>query len=169
MRQTPFRSVRTAIRTTLKRLAGTPSAAASHDWTRAWLTRDRVRWRRDDETVECFGFGDGFVATVTYADRGVTWQLTTGPVTLASALFAAGLYMQCGVTPQIDPDGRMFVAVDDDGPTQAFDEDTVRPVEFLHADAVRTLEEFPEYVDTDPLETAYSRLGGNPRRELPSE
>ncbi|MFC4359126.1 hypothetical protein ACFO0N_14360 [Halobium salinum] len=169
MSKTPFRRARNAIRTTFDRLTGRPVAPTPNDWTKTRLTRSRVRWRRADECVECFGFGDGFVATVTYASRDVTWQLTTGPVTLASALFTAGLYMQHGVTPQVDRDGRMFVAVDDDGPTQAFDEDSGRPIGFLYADAVRTLEEFPAYVDASPLESAYDRLGGDTRHELPSE
>jgi hypothetical protein len=161
------RSVR-AVRTALAKLTGRRSDPGAAGWVRAWLTRSRVRWRRDDETVECFTFGDGYVATVTYADRDVTWQLTAGPVHLASALFTAGLYMQHGITPQIDPDGRTFVAVADGEPTQAFEEEVSRPVEFTYADAFRTVEEFPEYVDTDPLETAYERMAAGGRREVPS-
>lgn len=167
MRQTSRSSARTAIRTAIARLLGR-APGSSPEWTRTWLATDRVRWRRGDETVECFRFGDGVVATVNYADRGVAWQLTAGPAPLASALFTAGLYMQYGVTPQIDPDGRTFVAVDD-GPTQVFEEEPARPVEFVYADAFRTIEEFPEFVDTEPLEPAYHRFTTDERHRLASE
>lgn len=161
-------SVGRVVRTALGRLTGRRPDPETTDWVRAWLTRSRVRWRRDEETVECFTFGDGYVATVTYADRGATWQLTAGPVHLASALFTAGLYMQHGITPQIDPDGRTFVAVAGGEPTQAFEEEVSRSLEFTYADAFRTVEEFPEYVDTDPLETVYERMVADGRREVPS-
>lgn len=169
MRQTPLRSARTAIRTAAARLIGRAPDPAETEWTRTRPAAGRARWCRGDETVECFGFADGFVATATYDDRDVTWQLTAGPVTLASALFTAGLYMQRGVTPQIDPDGRMFVAVDDDGPTQVFDEDVTGSVEFVYTDAFRTIEELPDAVDTEPLAVAYERLAEGERHRLASE
>ncbi len=138
-------------------------------WKRVWLARDRARWRRGTETVECFRFHDGFVATVEYADRSVTWQLTAGPVPLAGALFTAGLYMQHGITPQIDPEGRMFIALGDDGPTQVFGESSNVPVEYVYLDVFRTVEELPDCVDTDTIESPYRRLSHSRRHELPSE
>ncbi|MFC6723788.1 hypothetical protein ACFQE1_05220 [Halobium palmae] len=168
MRQTSRRSARTVIRTAVARLLGR-SVDSTPEWSRTWLATDRVRWRRGDETVECFRCADGVVATVSYADRGVTWQLTAGPAPLASALFTAGLYMQYGITPQIDADGRTFVAVDQNGPTQVFDEEPARPVEFVYTDAFRTVEELPEYVDIEPLESAHHRFATDERHRLASE
>lgn len=137
-------------------------------WERAWLARREARWRRGTEVVECFRFADGYVATVEYTDRDVTWQLTAGPVPLAGALFTVGLYMQHAVTPQIDPEGRMFTAIGDDGPQQVFTETTDNPVEYVYVDAFRTLEEFPDCIATAPLEKAFKRLSYSPRRELRS-
>ncbi|WP_085942424.1 hypothetical protein [Halogranum rubrum] len=139
------------------------------DWERAWLARREVRWRRGMEVVECFRFADGYVATVEYTDRDVTWQLTAGPVSLAGALFTVALYIQHGVTPQIDPDGRMFTALGDDGPLQVFTETADQPVEYIYVDTFRTLEEFPDCIATGPLEKAFQRLSYSPRRELRSE
>ncbi|SEO88771.1 hypothetical protein SAMN04487948_106190 [Halogranum amylolyticum] len=135
-------------------------------WERAWLARREVRWRRGTEVVECFRFADGYVATVEYTDRDVTWQLTAGPVPLAGALFTVALYTQHDVTPQIDPDGRMFTAIGDDGPRQVFTETPDEPVEYVYVDAFRTLEEFPDCIDTAPLEQTFKRLSYSPRREL---
>lgn len=161
--------VRDAYRTTAARLK-TLCTDRRFDagWERVWLARSRVRWRRGTETVECFRFADGYVATVEYADRDATWQLTAGPVPLAGALFTVGLYMQHAVTPQIDPEGRMFIAVGDDGPTQVFEERTSDPVEYVYLDAFRTLEELPDYVDCTELDRVYQRLSDDKRRELPS-
>ncbi|WP_233204234.1 hypothetical protein [Halegenticoccus soli] len=103
-----------------------------------------------------------------YEDRDVTWQLTAGPANLAGALFTVGLYMQHGVTPQIDPEGRMFIAIGDDGPVQVFEETTRDPVEYVYIDAFRTLEELPGCVDADEIERAYRRLSQDRPRELPS-
>lgn len=139
---------------------------ADATWERAWLARKEARWRRGSEAVECFRFGDSYVATVEYTDRDVTWQLTAGPVSLAGALLTVGLYMQHHVTPQIDPDGRMFVALDDDGPRQVFSESDTNPVDYVYLDVFRTLEELPDCIDIEPLEPAYRRLSHGPRREL---
>ncbi|WP_228546286.1 hypothetical protein [Halegenticoccus tardaugens] len=160
--------VSTALRTSFDRLT-TPfrTRPTARAWNRAWLVRGEVRWQRGSESVECFRFADGYVATVAYADRDVTWQLTAGPSTLAGALFTAGLYMQHGVTPQIDPDGRMFVAIGDDGPTQVFEETASIPVEYVYIDAFRTIEELPDCVDVDELDPAYRRLSQDRPRELP--
>jgi hypothetical protein len=138
----------------------------SAQWERVWLARSEARWRRGTEVVECFRFADGYVATVEYTDRDVTWQLTAGPVPLAGALLTVALYTQHGITPQIDPDGRMFTALGSDGPRQVFTETPEQPVEYVYVDAFRTLEEFPDCIATAPLEQAFKRLSYSPRREL---
>lgn len=137
-------------------------------WERVWLARTEARWRRGSEVVECFRFGDGYVATVEYTNRAIRWQLTPGPVSLASALFTVALYIQYDITPQIDPEGRMFVALADDGPRQVFSESPEEPVRYVYIDSVRTLEELPDCLDTTSLERAYSRLSYNQRRQLRS-
>lgn len=144
------------------------SSASDSTWKRVWLAHDRARWRRGTETVDCFRFHDGFVATVDYVDRDVTWQLTAGPVPLAGALFTAGLYMQHGITPQIDSEGRMFIAIGDDGPTQVFSESSDTPVEYVYLDVFRTIEELPDQIDTEIIEVPYQRLSRDYRHELPS-
>lgn len=164
------RSTRRTIRRCLSWLAPPyRTRAQSAQWERAWLARREARWRRGTEVVECFRFADGYVATVEYTDRNVTWQLTAGPVSLAGALFTVALYTQHAVTPQIDPDGRMFIALGDDGPQQVFTETPTSPVEYVYVDTFRTLEEFPECIDTEPLELTFRRLSYSPRRELRSE
>ena len=158
-----------AVRGVVSRL--TPPYGERHrsrEWERAWLARKEVRWRRGPDVVECFRFADGYVATVEYTDRDVTWQLTAGPVPLTAALFTVALYTQHGVTPQIDPSGRMFVAIGETGPRQAFSESSSEPVEFVYVDAFRTLEELPDCIDITPLEPAFKRLSYSPRRELRS-
>lgn len=137
-------------------------------WERVWLSRTEARWRRGTEVVECFRFTDGYVATVEYTNRAVRWQLTPGPVGLASALFTVSLYIQYGITPQIDPDGRMFIAVGDDGPQQVFSASPDSPVQYVYIDSVRTLEELPDCLDIVPFERAFSRLSYVPQRELRS-
>jgi hypothetical protein len=143
---------------------GNPAAR----WERVWLARTEARWRRGPEVVECFRFGDGYVATVEYTNRRVRWQLTPGPVGLASALFTVALYIQHDVTPQIDPDGRMFVALAADGPRQVFSESLEEPVQYVYIDSVRTLEELPGCLDTVSLEPAYSRLSYDQHRQVRS-
>lgn len=147
----------------------TDERGSTDEWRRVWLTRSKARWRRGDEVVECFRFDDAFVATVEYVDRGVTWQLTAGPAPLPCALAAVALYVEHGTTPQIDPDGRPFVAVGPDGPRQAFEESASEPVEYLYIDAFRTLEEVPDSVDVSRLRTVGDRLDPRPRRELRSD
>ncbi|SFR69506.1 hypothetical protein [Halogeometricum limi] len=129
------------------------------DWRLAHARRTETKWRRDDETVRCFRFDDGYVSTVDYADRDVTWQLTPGQVPLASALATATVYLQHATTPQMDPDGRPFVAVGDAGPRQVFEEIADEPVDYVYLDTLRTLEEFPSFIDVnDDVRRVYERM-----------
>lgn len=147
-----------AARTALQPL-GVSQPTESDGWERAWATRGEVRWHRDGEQVEVFRFDDGFVATVEYPDSESRWQLTTGPMRPAQALLAVALYCQFGVTPQIDREGRPFVAETDDGPTQVFRDEPAEPVRYVYLDEVRTVEEFPDYVaDRDAFRGVHDRL-----------
>ncbi|MDS0292552.1 hypothetical protein [Halogeometricum luteum] len=148
----PFRRIVHAVR---------PSDDASDDdgWRLADLRQTETRWRRGDETVRCFRFDDGYVSTVEYGSRDVTWQLTPGQVPLASALAMTALYLQHGTTPQSDPDGRPFVAVGESGPRQVFEEIADEPVDYVYLDAVRTLEEFPAFVEVgEDLRAVYDQM-----------
>lgn len=149
----PFRWVTHAVRST--------DAAPTDErgWELDRPRRTETRWRRDGETVRCFRFDDGYVSTVEYDDRDVTWQLTPGQVPLASALAMATVYRHHGTTPQIDPEGRPFVAVGESGPRQVFEEIADEPVDYVYLDAIRTLEEFPSFIDvTDDVRRVYERM-----------
>lgn len=143
------------------------SERSNRSWQRVWLTRNDVRWRKAGTVVECFGVADGYLATVEYTDRNVTWQLTKGPVPLASALAVVALYLQYEVTPHIDPDGRMFVATVDGRPIEALRDVADRPFEYHYLDGYSSLDELPDWVDRTDLDPVYSRLAQRHRRELP--
>ncbi|POG57229.1 hypothetical protein [Haloferax marisrubri] len=119
------------------------------EWSLERSRSTETRWSRSDERVECFRFDDGYVTTVHYEDREVTWQLTPGQVPLASALAMAKLYLEHELTPQTDPEGRPFVGLSERGPVQVFEEIPPEPVEYVYLDGVRTLEEFPEFLTVD--------------------
>jgi hypothetical protein len=128
-------------------------------WALERSRRTETQWVWDGETVRCFRFDDGYVSVVEYDRRDVTWQLTPGQVPLASALAMTALYLQHDVTPQIDPEGRPFVAVGSDGPRQVFEEIADEPVDYVYLDTLRTLEEFPPFLDADEtLEHVYDRM-----------
>ena len=135
----------------------------AREWELAWSDREATRWRRSKETVDCFPFDDGYVATATFEDKETTWQLTPGPVPLASAFAAVRVYQQYGVTPQVDPDGRPFVALgDDEVPLQVFEEER-DDVRYVYLDGFRTLEEFPDFVEADAnAEHAFQRMTPRP-------
>jgi hypothetical protein len=157
---------RRLARAVLSPFDDTPSHTAD-GWERAWATREDVRWHRGAEHVECFRFDDGVVATVEYADHDSRFQLTTGPMPAAQALLAAAIYMQHGVTPQIDRQGRPFVAEADGTPTQVYRERPAEQVTFRYLDEVRTVEEFPPYVgDRDALQTVHERLAPSSTQRL---
>ena len=130
-------------------------------WELSWSDRDRTRWRRGTDTIDCYPFGDGYVATATVESRDATWQLTPGPLPLASALATVSVYRQYGITPQVDPDGRPFVAVDADGnPVEAFEQrDVDDEFQYVYLDRFRSIEEFPDFLDPDAnLERAVGRM-----------
>lgn len=155
------------LRTIAAAASGSPPRELSA-WQLERTRRDETRWSARGERVTCFRFDDGYVATVTYERRGVTWQLTPGPVMLGSALAAAALYIQHGVTPQLDRAGRMFIAVDDDGvPSQVFEEIADRPVDYVFLDGHRTVEEFPPFIEVTPdLERVFERMSPVEQRPL---
>lgn len=139
-------------------------------WTLKHARRTESEWVRRDETVRCFRFDDGYVSTVAYESRDVTWQLTPGQVPLANALAMATLFLQHEVTPQIDPEGRPFVGVSDSGPRQVFEEVADEPVEYVYLDEYRTLEEFPSFLDaTEQLRLVYERMSPDRYRTLGDE
>ena len=133
-------------------------------------TETRTRWTNDAESVACFRFDDGYVVTVTYADRDVTWQLTPGPLSLGGALATAELYLQHGITVQIDREGRPFVGVADDVPRQVFEEIADEPVRYVYFDAVRTLDEFPDFLGiSDELTDVFDRMSPSEPHPLRGE
>jgi hypothetical protein len=146
------------------------SDSRATDWSLEYSRRTESQWVRRDETVRCFRFDDGYVSTVEYESRDVTWQLTPGQVPLASALAMAALYLQHETTPQIDPEGRPFVGVSDSGLRQVFEEIADEPVEYVYLDEHRTLEEFPSFLDaTDQLRLVYERMSPARYRTLDDE
>ncbi len=133
-------------------------------------TETRTRWTNDTETVACFRFDDGYVVTVSYSDRDVTWQLTPGPISLGSALATAELYLQHGITVQIDREGRPFVGVADGVPRQVFEEIADEPVRYVYFDTVRTLDEFPDFIDiSDELTDVFDRMSPSEPHPLRGE
>lgn len=140
------------------------------EWTLEHARRTESKWVRRDETVRCFRFDDGYVSTVTYDSRDVRWQLTPGQVPLANALAMATLFLQHEVTPQIDPEGRPFVGVSDAGPRQVFEEIADEPVEYVYLDKHRTLEEFPDFLETtEQLRLVHERMSPDRYRTLDDE
>lgn len=148
----------------------TESDDSEAEWTLAHSRRTESKWVRRDETVRCFRFDDGYVATVTYESRDATWQLTPGQVPLANALAIATMFLQHEVTPQIGPEGRPFVGVSESGPRQVFEEIADEPVEYVFLDEHRTLEEFPPFLEvTDQLRLVYDRMSPERYRTLDDE
>ncbi|ELZ98693.1 hypothetical protein C440_00015 [Haloferax mucosum ATCC BAA-1512] len=125
------------------------SGEGQSEWSLKWSRQVESRWSRPKETVDCFRFDDGYVTTVKYETRDVTWQLTPGQVPLASALAMATLYLEHKLTPQTDPEGRPFIGLADHGPVQVFEEIPPEPVEYVYLDGIRTLEEFPDFLTID--------------------
>ncbi|AFK19519.2 hypothetical protein E6P09_12105 [Haloferax mediterranei ATCC 33500] len=126
-----------------------PIGDGQEEWSLEWSRQVETRWSRPGEIVDCFRFDDGYVTTVQYESRDVTWQLTPGQVPLASALAMATLYLEHKLTPQTDRDGRPFIGLTDHGPVQVFEEIPPEPVEYVYLDGLRTLEEFPEFLTID--------------------
>lgn len=146
------------------------STANANGWHLAWANDDETRWRRGAEILECYAFDDGFLTTVEHDDQETTWQLTSGPVSLGSALAAAALYLQYDLSPQFDRDGRPFVGVSEGEPIQVFEASTAARVRYVFLDGIRTLEEFPPFLDDDTDVTrAFKRMSPERRPTLSSE
>lgn len=117
------------------------------EWRLERVGTERTVWRRGEEQVECFRLGDGYVVTASRAGRPNRWQLTPGHAALPSALAVVTLYLEHGLAPQIDRDGRPFVGVADNEPTQVFapsaaDADT----RYVYLDAVSSFDGFPPFL-----------------------
>lgn len=158
---------------TVTRLGGEPPPSVRRERYALDLesaTETRTQWTADSESVACFRFDDGYVVTVTYADRDVTWQLTPGPISLGSALATAELYLQHGITVQIDREGRPFVGVADGAPRQVFEENADEPIRYVYFDTVRTLDEFPEFLEvSDELTGVFDRMSPSEPHPLRGE
>lgn len=130
------------------------------EWGLSWAGIEQSRWRRGPEFVDCTSFGDGYVVTTSFDDRDGVWQLTPGPVPLGSALATATLFLQYGLSPQFDNAGRPFIALDDDGPRQIFEEpDGDESVRYVYLDNVRAPEEFPDFLTVrGDVERAFKRM-----------
>lgn len=130
-------------------------------WRITRSDEERTRWRRDAELLDCFRFVDGYVVTVGYIGMRNWWQVTPGRAPLGSALAIANLYLDHRLTPQIDREGRPFVGVAGGAPRQVFTPDDAREsvAEYVYLDDIRTLEDFPDFLDvrTD-VRRAYSRM-----------
>lgn len=143
------------------------SESYGHDWNLAWVNDEKTRWRRGSEILECYAFDDGYLTTVSRDERDATWQLTAGPVPLGTALAAAALYLQHDLPPQFDRDGRPFVGVADDAAVQVFEESTVDPAQYVYLDGIRTLEEFPPFLDHGAdVSRAFKRMSTERRPRL---
>jgi hypothetical protein len=146
------------------------SSRGNSKWQLEHARREKSVWRRESQRVECFRFDDGYVATVTYEHDDVTWQLTPGPVTLGSALALVALYVEHGVTPQLDPSGRPFIAEGASGPVQVFDEAPNEAIDFVYLDGLRTIEEMPSFIDVPPnLSHVFDRMTPAEPRTLGNE
>lgn len=131
-------------------------------WTVSHSAADETRWTHRDETVACFRFDDGYVATVTYDGREVTWQLLPGPSPLGTALAAVALYLEHGVPPQVDSNARAFFAVDGGDPTHVYEEAPDRPVEYVYLGGYRAPDEYPDAVpDRDDVRNAFERMSAS--------
>lgn len=146
-----------------RRLVGhaAQSSDARDAWDLSYAGPSGARWRWGPEIIDCFPFADGYVVTTTLQGRDTRWQVTPGPVPLGSALAAVTLLVQHGITPQFDRDARPFIPVRDGAPVQIFDEDDAEDARYVYLDGVRTLDEFPEFLDERvDVRRAFVRLTG---------
>lgn len=139
-------------------------------WRLVESTADRTRWRRADRTLDCRRLGGGYVVTVSHHDARSRYPLTPGFVPLASALAVVTCYLQYGVAPQLDRDGRPFVGVRRGQPTQVFDPaDAGTSVRYAYLDGVTALDEFPAFLDVgEDVRTAAERMPDR-RRQPPRD
>jgi hypothetical protein len=168
--KSPIQRVTRAVSRYLTSVGGENAAPGDAEWRLKKARREKSVWRRGEQRVECFTFDDGYVATVTYEWNDVTWQLTPGPVTLGTALALVALYLGHGVTPQLDPTGRPFIAEHDGEPVQVFDEMPTDRVEFVFLDGLRTIEEVPSFIDVpENLGQVFDRMSPVEPRKLGNE
>jgi hypothetical protein len=145
-----FARLRDRLRAVLTRLR-LGDAPTTGGWRLVESTERRTRWRRDDRTLDCRRLGDGYVVTVARDTDRSRFQLTPGFVPLASALAVASVYLQHGVAPQLDRDGRPFVAVRKGRPRQVYDPERAgTDVRYVYLDAGTTLDEFPDFLAVRP-------------------
>lgn len=139
--------LRDRLRSALTRLSVGDTTGSGDGWRLVEATDSRTRWRREDLTVDCRRLGDGYVVSVARDGDRSRFQLTPGFVPLASALAVATLYLQHGVAPQFDRDGRPFVGVERGRPRQVFDPESAgTSVRYVYLDGVTTLDEMPEFL-----------------------
>ncbi|MFB6161534.1 MAG: hypothetical protein ABEJ61_10235 [Haloferacaceae archaeon] len=121
--------------------------SATGEWHFVRAKQSATRWRRGDRTLECGKQGGGYVVTVTREGERARFQLTSGAVRLPLALAVATLYLDYGLVPQTDRDGRPFIGVDDGEPLQVFDPDSVGDdVRYVYLDDVTDVDEFPSFL-----------------------
>jgi len=150
-----------SVRRTLGSVASAPS---TRSWRLVRTSDDGAAWRRDETCVECLAVDAGYVVTVRRGDDG-RFQLTPGHVALPSALAVASVYLEHGVPPQIDRDGRPFVGVRDGRPRQVFDVEDADRVRYVYLDVVTGIEEFPDFlaVRDDVRHVAHRMPSSRPR------
>ncbi|MFB6167393.1 MAG: hypothetical protein ABEJ43_00940 [Haloferacaceae archaeon] len=143
----PLTRLRDRLRSALTRVVVGDRTGSGDDWRLVEATETRTRWRRENETLDCRRLGDGYVVSVARDGAQSRFQLTPGFVPLASALAVATLYLQHGVSPQFDRDGRPFVAVKRGRPRQVFDPESAgTTVRYRYLDSITTLEDLPEFL-----------------------
>lgn len=139
--------LRDRLREPLTALSVGDAARPTDGWRLVESTEDRTRWRRDGRTVDCRRLGGGYVVTLGRDDERSQVSLTPGFVPLATALAVATLYLQHGVAPQLDRDGRPFVGVRRGRPRQVFDPESAgASVRYVYLDGTTGLDEFPEFL-----------------------
>lgn len=150
-------SPRDVVCSVLSRFSG---GSATSEWHFVRAKQSATRWRREDRTLECSKQGEGYVVTVTREGEPARFQLTPGTVRLPMALAVTTLYLDHGLVPQTDRDGRPFIGVKDGEPLQVFDPDSVDDeVRYVYLDDVTDLDEFPTFLPVrDDIQHAERRM-----------
>lgn len=162
--------LRDRLWTVFTRLSVGGVTGSGDGWRLVEATERRTRWRHEDYTLDCHRLGDGYVVSVARDGDRSRFQLTPGFVPLASALAIATLYIQHGVAPQFDRDGRPFVGVTRGRPRQVFDPESAgTSVRYVYLDALTTLEEMPEFLPVrEDVASAAERMPGR-RADPPTD
>jgi hypothetical protein len=143
----PLARLRDRLRSAVTRVTVGGATGSGDGWRLVESTERRTRWRRGDRTLDCRRLGDGYVVSVARDDDRSRFQLTPGFVPLASALAVATCYLQHGVAPQLDRDGRPFVGLRRGRPKQVFDPESAgASVRYTYLDGITALDEFPEFL-----------------------